>query len=199
MVADSSGGAGFHSFDDYIQYSKYTGYSRFLDAYKGKSLYNFLKWSGSPYESNNPLVKFLYTNWTLRVGNSSGSSDPNIQAADATLALLGNVGTGMMGLSAGVSEGPFYRGGDLIVRPQDLPINKSTGLVKAKRGLSVNIDPSKVEKFGEVSQVESIPEGWGFFQHGQDPGHFEIGSPVEIPPETYIDMIWQIVLISLKK
>lgn len=53
-------------------------------------------------------------------------------------------------------------------------------MMKTKWGISVNTDPSKVTSFGEVSRVETIPNGLTIIQTG-GPGHYEI---VPINPMT---------------
>lgn len=69
--------------------------------------------------------------------------------------------------------GDVYRGGDYRARDIDVRIDKSTGLLKPTRGISVNADPSKVLKFGVVSKVDSIPQGLTLKQIGAI-GHYEI-------------------------
>jgi len=68
----------------------------------------------------------------------------------------------------------FYRGGDYTARDIDVKMNKQTGLLETTRGISVNTDPLKVAKFGDLSKIETIPKGLKIIQFGKDLGHFEI-------------------------
>ncbi len=68
----------------------------------------------------------------------------------------------------------LYRGGPMQARDVDVKKDKN-GLLQNTHGISLNVDPSKVRKFGEVSQVLSVPGKLRVIQRGtRDPGHFEI-------------------------
>ncbi|ATW25301.1 hypothetical protein DCMF_11450 [Candidatus Formimonas warabiya] len=68
-----------------------------------------------------------------------------------------------------------YRGGnDFTIKPGEVKIDKSTGLVTPQRGVSLNTDAGKMSKFGGAYKIDSMPEGLQIKQVGSDPGHFEI-------------------------
>lgn len=84
----------------------------------------------------------------------------------------------------------FFRGGRAL-DPRlgiDVIAEKESGLLKTDRGLSLNVDPSKLEKFGGAYAVESIPEGLKIIQRGK-PGHYELvpGRPMSI--KEYKDLL----------
>src|SRR5713101_3821984 len=72
---------------------------------------------------------------------------------------------------------PLYRGGpELIPRDIDVAIDRSTGMLRITKGVSLNADPSKLEGFGGAFQVdmESVPSQLKIVQRGRDLDHFEI-------------------------
>ena len=85
----------------------------------------------------------------------------------------------------------MYRGGEYNVRDCDIKIDKKTGLVKPKRGISVNSNPAKVAQFGKVSMVDSIPDELILNQIGSK-GHYEIIPKVAMSKERYIQLIGEI-------
>jgi hypothetical protein len=77
---------------------------------------------------------------------------------------------------------PVYRGGgSLEAREIDVRIDKSTGLVKPGRGISLNSDLSKLERFGGAREVVSIPPELEIVQTSGT--HYEI-APSEVGPST---------------
>ena len=87
--------------------------------------------------------------------------------------------------------GDVYRGGDYTARDIDVRIDKSTGLLKPTRGISVNSDPGKVARFGTVSRVDSLPQGLSLKQIGA-PGHFEIVPKYSMSFSNYQKLLNQI-------
>ena len=87
--------------------------------------------------------------------------------------------------------GDVYRGGDYTARDIDVRIDKSTGLLKPTRGISVNSDPGKVARFGTVSRVDSLPQGLSLRQIGT-PGHFEITPQYPMSFSNYQKLLNQI-------
>lgn len=73
----------------------------------------------------------------------------------------------------------------------DINIDRETGFVKPKRGISVNSDATKVARFGRVSRVDSIPDELMLKQIGLK-GHDEIIPKVAMPKERYIQLIGEI-------
>ncbi len=92
--------------------------------------------------------------------------------------------------------GPVYCGGEsLEVRPGEVRIDKATGLVRTDRGVSLNINPAEVEKFGGAYPVESIPDGLKIIQQGtRDPGHYEIVAAYPMTLEHYQELLSQVKL-----
>ena len=86
-----------------------------------------------------------------------------------------------------------YRGGnDFSIKPNEVKINKSTGNVKTTHGVSINVDPNNVSKFGGAYKIESIPEGLKIVQRGAKPEHFEIVPEYEMPLEEFQNLLNQI-------
>jgi hypothetical protein len=70
------------------------------------------------------------------------------------------------------------------VMPDEIPVTmgEPPATVKTQgeggRGLSTNVDPTKVEKYGGAYEIKMLPPELKAFQYGGDMGHFELG-PVE--------------------
>ncbi len=84
-----------------------------------------------------------------------------------------------------------YRGGKYKPRAKDIAIDPETGLVQPTKGISVNTDPSKVQQFGKVSRVDSIPSELKFIKTG-GPGHYEIVPKKAMTLERYQELLDQI-------
>lgn len=82
----------------------------------------------------------------------------------------------------------IFRGGNSFkVKTNEVKINTETGLLKTTHGVSVNVDASKVSKFGGAYKLDSLPEGLKIIQRGADAGHFEI---VPAKPMTMNEFQW---------
>lgn len=68
----------------------------------------------------------------------------------------------------------LYRGGSLQATLKDVKMDPMTGLLKNTHGISLNVDPSKVSRFGDLQQILSLPPQLRVIQRGKDLGHFEI-------------------------
>jgi len=91
----------------------------------------------------------------------------------------------------------MYRGGPYTVRPGiDVKVDAVGNLTPDGlgrwRGLSVNEDPAKVSKFGEVTEVQMLPPELEFTQIGAK-GHWEITNKGPMTLERYIDLTKDIV------
>lgn len=87
---------------------------------------------------------------------------------------------------------PIYRGGsDLTPKPGELRIKD--GIVQPKRGISHNIDPAKVERYGGAHQVESIPDTLKFEQIGPDPGHYELMPKMPMSLEQFLQELGKVI------
>ena len=90
-------------------------------------------------------------------------------------------------------ERPVYRGGvDFTVKSNEVKINLETGNVKTTHGVSLDVNPETVSKFGGAYKIESLPEGLKIIQRGARPEHFEIVPEYEMPLETFQELLNQI-------
>ena len=81
---------------------------------------------------------------------------------------------------------PVYRGGnDFTVGSNEVKINPETGDVKTSHGVSLDVNPETVLKFGGAYKIESLPEGLKIIQRGARLEHFEIVPAYEMPLETF--------------
>jgi hypothetical protein len=56
----------------------------------------------------------------------------------------------------------------------DIKIDSATGLVKTTHGISLDVNPNTVSKFGEAYKIDSLPDGLKIIQRGTRAEHFEI-------------------------
>jgi hypothetical protein len=76
---------------------------------------------------------------------------------------------------AGNNNIPVYRGGGSFkVKPGEIRIDKATGLVKDTHGISLDVNPDTVSKFGGAYKIDSMPEGLKIIQRGSRAEHFEM-------------------------
>jgi len=75
----------------------------------------------------------------------------------------------------------------------------ANGNVKPTRGVSVNTDAAKVERFGGAHEIKFMPPELQAIQHGGDAGHFEIvpRQPMTVP--RYIELLRKIVVEAVKE
>lgn len=91
---------------------------------------------------------------------------------------------------------PLFRGGSTLI-PRlgiDVLIDKTTGLLRTDRGISVFDEAARVERFGGAYQVESIPTGLTVQQRGRDLGHYEILPAEPMTFERYAALLQQVIL-----
>ena len=89
----------------------------------------------------------------------------------------------------------IYRGGtDFTIKTGEVKINPETGNVRTTHGISVNVDPKAVSRFGGSYRIDYLPEGLEIVQRGSNPGHFEIVPAYEMPLETFQELLYQIVV-----
>lgn len=82
---------------------------------------------------------------------------------------------------------PVFRGGsEFIAGANELSIKD--GLVQPGKGVSVNINPAKVTKFGTPTQVSSLPGGLQLVPRGSV-GHFEIAPSRPMPMGEYQSLL----------
>lgn len=92
-------------------------------------------------------------------------------------------------------ESSVYRGeDDFTVKSNEVKINPETGNVKTSHGVSLDVNPDTVSKFGGAYKIESLPEGLKIIQRGMRAEHFEIVPAYEMPLETFQELLNQIVV-----
>lgn len=88
-----------------------------------------------------------------------------------------------------------FRGGPgLEVKPGDLRIDRSTGLVQPTHGLSLETDATSLARFGGAHKVKSIPDELQIIQRGRRDTHFELVPKQAMTPERYEELVKQVVL-----
>jgi hypothetical protein len=86
-----------------------------------------------------------------------------------------------------------YRGGNsFTLKSTDVKIDKSTGLVKSTHGVSLDVDPTTVGKFGGAYKITSIPDELQIIQRGGRAEHFEIVPKKDMPLETFQNLLHQV-------
>jgi len=87
-----------------------------------------------------------------------------------------------------------YRGGDnMTANPNELKM--VDGMVMPKKGISVNVNPSELTRFGSINQIGSLPDGLSIVQRGVNLAHFEIIPSYAMPLNQYQSLLNQIRLI----
>ena len=82
-----------------------------------------------------------------------------------------------------------FRGGKSFdVRPIDVKLDKTTGLVIPTKGLSLDLLPSNVERFGGAHEITSIPKELKIIQRGERLEHFEIVPREPMTPEAFQEL-----------
>jgi RHS repeat-associated protein len=100
---------------------------------------------------------------------------------------------------AGISGGPYYRGGpDMTVKPKEYHLDKN-GLLNDTHGLSVNRDPDGLDKFGGAHEVKDLPPGLKIIQRGGNKNHFEIvpEEPGKLTPEEFQALLRKVPLSKI--
>jgi len=142
-------------------------------------------WAYDPTKLSTGRVLQLY-NFVIASKNNGGEYNVTQEIMDTAI-------------QAG-SLSPVYRGGaNLEVRSNDVKVDKSTGMVQPGRGVSVNVDPAKVEKFGGAFKVESVPSELEVIQRGMDPNHFEIAPRQAMTLERFQELLKQVKLVPAPK
>jgi RHS repeat-associated protein len=73
------------------------------------------------------------------------------------------------------------------------------GNVGATRGVSVNTDPLKVERFGGAFEIKYLPPELQLIQRGIDVGHFEIVPRQPMSVSRYLELLREIVVEGPKE
>lgn len=87
----------------------------------------------------------------------------------------------------------FYRGGgSLEAGPNDVKIGPD-GLVKTTHGPSLNTDPAKLERFGEVYEIKLLPPELQIIQRGMNASHYEIVPRQPMTLERFQELLRSVV------
>src|ERR1044072_9170848 len=96
-----------------------------------------------------------------------------------------------------MSDQTFYRGGSsLIVRPHEVRVDPSTGLLRTTHGVSVFDRPDNLERFGGAHQVTAVPAALQVVQRGRDQHHYEIVPAVLMALNEYQQALNEIALVQ---
>jgi RHS repeat-associated protein len=93
----------------------------------------------------------------------------------------------------------LYRGGSSIEpKPGEYKVD-TEGNVKTTRGVSVNTDAAKVERFGGAHEIKFMPPELQVIQHGADGGHYEIVPRQPMSVGRYLELLKEIVVEGPKE
>jgi RHS repeat-associated protein len=90
---------------------------------------------------------------------------------------------------------PVFRGGSSLAARPGVDVKVGTdGLVRPGRGISVNLDPKGLERFGGARQVVSMPDELQLVQRGANPNHYEIAPKQPMTLQRFQDLLNQVKL-----
>ncbi|MCY9528554.1 hypothetical protein M5X04_04285 [Paenibacillus alvei] len=99
----------------------------------------------------------------------------------------------------GNSNVNVYRGGNSFqVKPNEVKIDKETGLVKTTHGISLDTNPNTISKFGGAYRIDSLPDGLKIIQRGSRLEHFEIVPSYNMPLKQFQELLNQIKVTPVK-
>ncbi|MGN6711392.1 cellulose binding domain-containing protein [Anaerocolumna jejuensis] len=90
---------------------------------------------------------------------------------------IGNLtkGAGKVTVRYGDEAVSVYRGGNnFTIKPGEIKVDKVTGIVKDTHGVSLNVNPSAVSKYGGAYKIDSLPDGLKIIQQGKNVEHYVI-------------------------
>lgn len=87
----------------------------------------------------------------------------------------------------------------MVFKPQDVKIDRRTGLVKSTHGISVDSDSHRVADFGGAYLIGSMPDELSIIQRGRRDTHYEIVPSEPVTPEKYQELLDQIDLVLYQK
>src|SRR2546430_3107725 len=98
--------------------------------------------------------------------------------------------------TASMATKDYFRGGSsLKPMPQEVKIDRATGLVQTTHGVSVWDRPENLERFGGPYRVTKLPPELRIIRRGRDPHHFEIVPVHPMPFAEYEDALSRVVLV----
>ena len=145
---------------------------------------------------NNPVTGQLYVTHIGYYPNAKDHYRERPNGAEQYIFIYCEDGKGWVEYNG--EKRPVYRGGvDFTVKSNEVKINLETGNVKTTHGVSLDVKPETVSKFGGAYKIESLPEGLKIIQRGARPEHFEIVPEYEMPLETFQELLNQIGVSAL--
>jgi hypothetical protein len=100
------------------------------------------------------------------------------------------------GMELNPEKASVFRGGaDFTVKPNEVKIDKVTGLVKPTHGVSLDVNPATLEKWGP-QQIQSIPSELKIIQRGKRLEHFEIVPKEPMTLERFQELLNKIKLYN---
>lgn len=98
-----------------------------------------------------------------------------------------------------MAEREFYRGGgSLIPNLNEVRIDRVSGLVTPRRGVSIRSRKEGLERFGGAYRVTQLPADLQIIQSGRDPDHYEIIPKEPMMFERYESLLQKVVLVPIE-
>ena len=92
----------------------------------------------------------------------------------------------------------YYRGGsNLTPKPRDVRIDRATGMLDSRRGVSVYDRSDNLDRFGGAHRVTNVPSSLKVVQRGRDPHHYEIVPATPMTLDEYEEALATIVLVPV--
>ena len=107
---------------------------------------------------------------------------------------VGSANGGVWVHNAGPCDEAFFRGGNDVTKVRPIDVKISDGLVQPTKGISVHMNPDKVESFGGAHRVTNIPDELKIQQRGMDPLHYEIMPKNPMSMERFRELLEQVGL-----
>jgi RHS repeat-associated protein len=121
------------------------------------------------------------------VGGESGSPQEQAPARPLTSKEV------TAGMEIDPSQVRVFRGGNSFkLKPGEVKIDPTTGMVKPSRGLSLDINPDNLARFGGARQITSVPNDLKIVQVGNRLEHFEVVPRLPMPESRFQELLGQI-------
>ncbi|MEK3825864.1 RHS repeat-associated core domain-containing protein [Paenibacillus sp. FSL K6-1558] len=132
-------------------------------------------------------------------GLKGGSRGSKPKPSTSTSGQVSQGGNSSVKVNYGNNKVEVYRGGKTFeVRTNEVKLDKKTGLVKTTHGLSLDINPNTISKFGGAYRIDSIPDGLKIIQRGSRLEHFEIVPAYDMTLKMYQDLLNLIKVSPMK-
>ncbi|GED68496.1 hypothetical protein BRE01_21980 [Brevibacillus reuszeri] len=80
------------------------------------------------------------------------------------------------------------------MKPNEIKIDPKTGMVKTTHGVSLDVNPDTVSKFGGACRIDSLPDGLRIIQRGSRAEHYEIVPAYNMPLDQFQKLLNQIIV-----